>query len=275
MIYIRKQPCPSQIEQAIKALTDSAEWKDLPEQPNSNQAELIRKEYFDKLDKNTLRKALVEEQHGLCAYCMDKIEANGHKMVLEHWYPLSRSKNKAMDYENLLASCRGGDTDQRSDTNKVFCCDKRKGHATISINPLEETMMRSIRYRSNGIIYVDESYGTKSMKNQLRQDINQTLQLNGKIKQEKISGKNDTDNQEIKVLQDTATQLVKRRKDVYQAEEEILKEGILKGYIDLEWIENEIKTATSAKEWEAFLGVKLYVLRIYLEKLKNKDLLEH
>ncbi len=258
MIYIRKQPCPSQIEQAIKVLTESAEWQNLPEQPNSEQAEVIRKKYFDKLDKNTIRKALVEEQHGLCAYCMDKIDAIGDKMVLEHWYPLSRSKSKALSYENMLASCKGGDTDQHSDTNKVFCCDKHKGHATISIDPQNAAMMASIRYFPNGIIYIDDSYGSKRERNILSQDINQTLMLNGRF-----------DSKKNLVKQDTTTQLVKKRKDIFQAESEFLLSGIEDGDIDADWIEKEIISLTSSLGWEAFLGVKLYVLRYYLEKIKD------
>ena len=48
------------------------------------------------MPKDEIRKNLLEEQHYLCAYCMRRIEDNGRKTSIEHWYPLSQDKEKAL-----------------------------------------------------------------------------------------------------------------------------------------------------------------------------------
>lgn len=254
MLYIKKQPCPSHIQKDIQDKTNTTEWQSLPEIPSSNEVEIIRNKYFDKLDKDPIRIALVSEQHGLCAYCMDRITPTGDDMVIEHWYPLSQSKSRAVSYNNLLASCRGGDDGSSDNRNRLFCCDKKKGGAVIQIDPQNKEMMESVRYLPNGVICIDESYGTKRQRNILNQDINQTLCLNGRF--------NGTS------IKDTATQLVRRRKDIYQIEDNALISGIEEGTIDEQWIKNEITNLTSENCWEPFTGVKLFVLQSYLEKVK-------
>ena len=57
---------------------------------------------FDEFPKEELREAILQEQHHLCAYCMRRIHNDGRRMRIEHWFPLSHSKYKAIDYSNML-----------------------------------------------------------------------------------------------------------------------------------------------------------------------------
>ena len=108
MIYVKKNSCPENIQKDFDLQKAKSEWNDIPEEPNKEQARILREEFFDKLNKDQLRDALIKEQHGLCVYCMSRIENTAESTVIEHWYPLSKSKEKALQYENLFASCYGG-----------------------------------------------------------------------------------------------------------------------------------------------------------------------
>jgi hypothetical protein len=93
MLYIEKQACPVDIQMDIDGLINDEWWEHISEEPSKDEANLIRKNYFDKLNKRRVREALIGEQHGLCAYCMTRIE-NNKFTTIEHWYPLSKSKKK-------------------------------------------------------------------------------------------------------------------------------------------------------------------------------------
>ncbi|MBD8921975.1 type II-A CRISPR-associated protein Csn2, partial [bacterium] len=89
---------------------------------------------FDKLNKDCLREVLVKEQHGLCVYCMSRIENTADSTVIEHWYPLSKSKERALKYENLFASCYGGQKKTVNDARRICCCDAKKHDAIIDVD---------------------------------------------------------------------------------------------------------------------------------------------
>ena len=86
MLYIQKNSVQQTILNKINEIKRSELWKKIPE----NDTKAIRAQ-FDLLPKEKIRQSLVEEQHGLCAYCMRRIQ-NSDKMSIEHWYPLSNSK---------------------------------------------------------------------------------------------------------------------------------------------------------------------------------------
>ena len=68
----------------------------------------VVRDKFNSLSKEPIRLSLLEEQSGLCAYCMRKLENKGKTTHIEHWYPLSKDKERALDYNNMLAVCDGG-----------------------------------------------------------------------------------------------------------------------------------------------------------------------
>ena len=108
MIFVDKGPCPQEIQEDIDAQKAKDGWNEIPEIPNAEQAKRLREEFFDALNKTRIRTELLKRQHGLCVYCMTRVENNSDSAVIEHLYPLSKSKQRALQYANLFVSCRGG-----------------------------------------------------------------------------------------------------------------------------------------------------------------------
>jgi uncharacterized protein (TIGR02646 family) len=84
-------------------------------------------------DISELRDYLVEEQRGLCCYCMQRIYPSSESMNVEHWSPQSKSPERQLDYTNLLASCKGNKGKPRD----YQYCDNRKGDDLLSRNPAD------------------------------------------------------------------------------------------------------------------------------------------
>lgn len=114
MLYIEKNECPGEVADDIQAIKETDAWKNTPEPLNQVLPEERSKttrelrNFFDQLKKDKIREALLIEQHYLCAYCMSSIENNPLHTTIEHWLPLSKSKETALDYQNFLATCKGG-----------------------------------------------------------------------------------------------------------------------------------------------------------------------
>lgn len=96
MLYIEKQQPDKELLARIAEVKSSSEWK----QVNDDDTKGIR-ECFDKLPKDVLRQSILKEQHHLCAYCMKRINDSPLHTTIEHWYPLSKDKNSALDYNNM------------------------------------------------------------------------------------------------------------------------------------------------------------------------------
>ena len=82
----------------------------------------------------------------------------------------------------------------------------------INLDPLNKDMMDSIVYYSDGRIDIAESYGTRIIRNQLRQNLQNHLGLNGKIL-------NDGS-----IISDTETEIVKGRRDAFKEERYFIEE---------------------------------------------------
>lgn len=249
MVYVEKAECPKDIQEDIETQKARPEWNDLPEAPNHEQAEILRREFFNKLNKKRLREALVEEQHGLCVYCMSRIEAAEDSTVLEHLYPLSKSKEKALQYENLFASCYGGQKADDVGRRRICCCDAKKHDAVIKVDPQNQRMMENIVYDSEGRIDFLETYATPKIRRELRHDLWNTLGLNGKIRNDGT------------MLADTSTELVKNRKDAYEAAEAMLEVLRDDGELSEERIEEYIADMKTKDIWDEYIGVTIFVLR--------------
>lgn len=259
MLYIKKQVCPPEIQADIDRLISQEEWPTLPEESvTKEQTEYLRKNYFDKLlTKNDIRRALSEEQHGLCAYCMARIQSTGETTNIEHWYPLSKSKTRSMDYQNFLAVCSGGENSP--DKKKVLCCDKKKGDKEAVLSPLDQEMMSHIVYSPSGMIQFKKENTPRRHIDARNRELNFTYGLNGSV-----------DNHG-KLLRDTSTGLVKNRKDAYEEMNDSLLALLEDDELTAEWIRETIESYTSEPQWEPFVGVKLYVLKTYLDKLSTSS----
>lgn len=249
MIYIKKNSCPEDIQKDIDFQKEKSEWNDILEVPDKEQVRILREEFFDKLNKERLREALVKEQHGLCVYCMSRIENTAESTVLEHWYPLSKSKEMALQYENLFASCYGGQKETVKGVHRICCCDAKKHDASITVDPCNERMMENIIYYSDGRIDFSESYATPKIRNTLRRNLRYNLGLNGSVKNDGT------------MIADTTTELVKKRKDAYEAAEDMLM--VLEGDNELspERVEEIIADMQAQDIWDEYIGVTMFVLR--------------
>ena len=103
-------------------------------------------------EKAELRRCLVQEQRGLCCYCMRRIRNEGGGTTTEHWHPQSRYAKEQLDYKNLLATCSGK-------TNGYLHCDASKANKNLSRNPADphHRVEELIRYKPNGEIASDDT----------------------------------------------------------------------------------------------------------------------
>ena len=105
--------------------------------------------------KADIKNSLLEEQNGVCAYCMRQIEYN--KMRVEHWLPQSQAVNSTLDYSNMLGVCNG-------EIGSDYCCDNFRGkvgygnNGNVKFNPAEPThySLLKIRYKPMGEICSDD-----------------------------------------------------------------------------------------------------------------------
>ena len=252
MIYLEKAACPREIQEDFDAQKAKPEWNTIPEVPDSEQAKRLRENFFDQLNKDRLREALVKEQHGLCIYCMSRIEsaADDEKgVVIEHWYPLSKSKEKALQYENLFASCYGGQKSTAQGNRRICCCDARKHDSIIQVDPRNRRMMEHIMYYSDGRIDFMENYVPKKTLRKLRNGLWHHLGLNGSVRNDGTP------------LADTATDLVKKRKDAYRAAKARLEALKMDGELTQDRVKEIIAEMQSAEIWDEYIGVTIFVLR--------------
>lgn len=261
MLYIKKQPTPSKIHHAAQRMKTSERWLSIEEGDTKAVRDCFEHlEYYDDQEKRyiyakgLIRAELLKEQHHLCAYCMTPIEDDGQKTKVEHFVPLSSSNDKALDYQNFLAVCKGGEKPhwQIQDTEvgeRILCCEAVKGdHTELTIDPRNQDMMNHIAYYSNGEIYFEGlSDYPEDVCAKIRLDLDETLRLNGKINPDGSR-------------QDTATRLVYNRKATYQATNDVLRRLRKEGKLTLSEIEHRIQTIINAEYMDAFAGVKLFIL---------------
>ena len=100
---------------------------------------------------------LVEEQGGLCAYCMcripetDKKTGSTLKCTIEHIEPQSLTRGtenlkKELEYSNFLAVCSG------NENRGALCCDKSRGNKKLFLTPLNPECNHLIQYSLSGKI---------------------------------------------------------------------------------------------------------------------------
>jgi uncharacterized protein (TIGR02646 family) len=124
--------------------------------------------YYDGCNKIDIRKALLEEQGYLCAYCMERISEE--KMTIEHYYAQSNINEKeALDYNSMLGVCLGN---RGSKQKKYLTCDAHRGNEALKVNPFEKATIDLIKYSDNGKIYSEDL--------EINKDLDITLNLNCK-----------------------------------------------------------------------------------------------
>jgi uncharacterized protein (TIGR02646 family) len=119
-------------------------------------------------DKDALRTYLVNEQRGLCCYCLSRIRAQPGKMKIEHWHCQANYAAERLVYGNLLGACMGNEGQPGKDQH----CDSRKGDRDLSRNPADPShrVEDMIRFMGDGtIVSQDRDFNT---------EINEVLNLN-------------------------------------------------------------------------------------------------
>ncbi len=139
-------------------------------EPNSltEHRKQVHADYDNYADMDALRKSLVDEQRGLCCYCMSRLRATNNHMKVEHWHCRSGYPNEQLDYRNLLGACLGNQGFRSADQH----CDTMKGNRDLSVNPAHPAcdIERMIRFLGDGRIEADNE--------QLDRDLNEILNLN-------------------------------------------------------------------------------------------------
>ena len=128
-----------------------------------------RKNYkhFDELHgdtKDSMKEILIEEQGGICAYCMGRIKLN--TSTIEHYIPRNDKNgdpSKSLDYDNLMAVCKNG----RNDKTRARQCDVSRDNVKLHIDPRNKDHIRRIKYKNDGEIYTDDNTQNNDLDNVL------------------------------------------------------------------------------------------------------------
>lgn len=248
MLYIKKGNPPAEMVREVSQIKSMPDWKKIEQGDTA----AIRAK-FDELSKGPIRRSLLEEQGGLCAYCMRRITDDGRTTSIEHMYPLSRDKEKALDYGNMLAVCDGGKNIKGS-CEKTLCCDaKKKDEVELSISPFCESQIDKLKYDKAGFIKTDPQ------DEKIEKDLNEILGLNGVWKNGKFST-------------DTATNLVKGRRDAYKRYDKFIRRLDKKGKCTSAQIKKKIVEIEQAEQKQEYAGVLLYFLKKKYHSLISRGL---
>lgn len=110
-------------------------------------------------EKRKLKEELIQEQYGLCCYCMKKIDwYNSH---VEHFIPRSLCHDKEMDYYNLLASCNGYKEKEEN------CGHKKEDwySESLTVSPMSDECEKVFKFSPDGRIFSDAMKGKETIRN--------------------------------------------------------------------------------------------------------------
>ena len=269
MIYIRKRRTPAEIEEKAekikKTLGSTYEKLSLPE--DTNQLRTL----FDQMPKDEIRENLYKEQHGLCAYCMRRITDQRSDTKIEHYKALSTNKETALDYQNYLGVCYGGEkekfekTDEENHKNTgCMCCDASRGEQELTINPWNRRRMEAIGYyKKSGEIFVRSNVGLGTeLVNAMQKDIDDVLHLNG---EKDLDGK---------IKWDTRSKLVASRRSVCDSVCSQFDRWGNKGVLTADFLQDKIDKLESQLQGnniaDEYIGVRLYLYKRKAEKLRKQ-----
>ena len=246
MLYIKKQNPDRDVSANIADVKRTRNWDEV----DKNDVQRVRS-CFNDLNKTVIKEQLISEQHGLCAYCMSRIR-NDNNMRIDHFVPIQTSGADALNYANMVGCCNGGSTVKpKPGLHKILCCDASKGEQLLTLSPFDRSQIQKLRYRSDGRIY------TYPQDERLEHDINFVLCLNGLV-----------DEKSGKCMADTATNLVRNRRQAYLAYEKIIYKFLSKrdGTLGTH-IRRKIAEIESTIECFPYAGVLLYFLKRKLKEL--------
>lgn len=262
MIHIQKRRTPNIIKEQVEKIknTPDSGYRGIVLPEDTKQL----RQLFEQMPRDEIRLALYKEQHGLCAYCMGKIHPDSENMKIEHYVALSESKKQALDYQNYLGVCYGGEKGEKDGT-RVLCCDAARKDVKLTINPWNKRQMEAIAYQRNGEIFVRNNLG---LDNQLvadmQKDIDDVLGLNGKR------------DSKGRIVSDTSSKLIANRRGIYDSVSNQFQRWDKENCLTVEFLQDQIDKLEKqlARDNEAlpFIGVRLYFYKRKQKKLKRQKL---
>lgn len=123
--------------------------------------------------RKAIREQLLEEQGGLCAYCMKRLIGT-YQVRIEHYqarHPegVQPEENRELDYNIMLGVCYGNSIE--GGNPEQMTCDAHRGNRTLTVSPFKPHSIEQIRYSVDGTILSDNP--------EIEQDLNDVLNLNG------------------------------------------------------------------------------------------------
>jgi uncharacterized protein (TIGR02646 family) len=118
-----------------------------------------------------LKLSLLQEQGGICAYCMQRISLDSNdnykpKIEVEHIKSQKFYIGKSLDYNNMIGVCNGN-------SKGIEHCDKsKKSYELKKLIPVDKHCEEYIMYSTSGQIK------SKSNNQEIEHDINVVLNLN-------------------------------------------------------------------------------------------------
>lgn len=262
MIYIRKGRTPDVVKRKAAEIKKAPEnkYKEITLPEDTKQL----RDLFEQMPKDEIRTALYQEQHGLCAYCMKRINPSSEGMKIEHYQALSNEKDLALDYQNYFGVCYGGEKDG-NEKPRILCCDAARKDKDLKINPWDKRQMEAIAYQRNGEIFVSKDKGLDTeLTERMQKDIDDVLVLNG-VK--------DSDG---KILFDTASKLVASRRSIYDSICSQFNRWDKANCLTSEFLQDKIskleKMLENDKIAEPYIGVSLYWYKRKLKQLQKKKM---
>lgn len=262
MIYIQKARTPDSVKKKSEEIKSASENRydqlALPED-----SERLR-DLFEQMPKDEIREELCNEQHGLCAYCMQRIKPQSESMKIEHYKALSEDKELALDYQNYLGVCYGGEK-ENVEKPRILCCDSARKAQKLVINPRDRRQMEAIAYHKSGEIFVRDDKGLDSdLVAQMQHDLNYVLQLNGKI------------DSEGKMEYDTATKIVATRRSICDSVSTQFERWGKKNKLTSDFLQEKIEQLEEMLSKdniaEPFIGVRLYWYKRKQDKLRRRGM---
>jgi uncharacterized protein (TIGR02646 family) len=134
--------------------------------------------YDGYINKEHVRSALISEQKGICAYCMQRINdewdnrSNKFRTEIEHYKSQDNFPELSLDFNNMLAVCNGnqGNPQHLMHCDKSKDAEKHKKYLPLTLNPLLAHSVEQIKYRKDGFIYSDNE--------QINLELDKVLNLN-------------------------------------------------------------------------------------------------
>lgn len=132
--------------------------------------------------KAQVRQQLVDEQGGLCAYCMCAIprkdvhpDIENNAIVIEHFIPRKpidgRDVGQGLDYNNLFVVCHGNQAPHGIHKGEDLTCDAHRQNIEFKkVNPCVPCTLESIYYHLDGKIDASDA--------DAKFDLTDTLNLN-------------------------------------------------------------------------------------------------